>query len=70
MHKDNELQCFDFSLCIPDWQVRGCSLLAHAAIPSVPVGATSAQQVTQNVQAGDWKLTPEELAEVDILTRG
>jgi aryl-alcohol dehydrogenase-like predicted oxidoreductase len=32
-------------------------------------GATSSEQVIQNVKAGNWKLSADELAEVDKLTR-
>jgi aryl-alcohol dehydrogenase-like predicted oxidoreductase len=35
----------------------------------VIAGATSPDQVTQNVKAGNWKLSAEELVEVDKLTR-
>jgi aryl-alcohol dehydrogenase-like predicted oxidoreductase len=35
----------------------------------VIAGATSPEQVSENVKAGNWKLTSEELAEVDKLTR-
>ncbi len=38
-------------------------------VSSVISGATSPEQVTQNVKAGNWKLSAEELTEVDKLTR-
>ena len=40
---------------------------AHGPVPSVIAGATSAAQVRANVAAGDWELTPEEVAEIDEL---
>jgi aryl-alcohol dehydrogenase-like predicted oxidoreductase len=39
-------------------------LLAHPVVSSVIVGARHAQQVVENVAAGDWMLTPEERDEV------
>jgi len=44
-------------------------LASQPQVSSVISGATSPEQVTQNVKAGNWKLTSEELAEVDKLTR-
>ncbi len=44
-------------------------LLAHNAVPSVIAGATSAEQVEQNVRCAAWKLNPAEKAEVDQLSR-
>ncbi len=44
-------------------------LASQPQVSSVISGATSPDQVTQNVKAGNWKLTAEELAEVDKLTR-
>jgi aryl-alcohol dehydrogenase-like predicted oxidoreductase len=44
-------------------------LASQAQVSSVISGATSPDQVTQNVKAGNWKLSAEELAEVDKLTR-
>lgn len=44
-------------------------LLACPSVSSVIAGATTAQQVKQNVAAGSWQLTAEELAEVDKITR-
>src|SRR5580658_6543520 len=43
-------------------------LASQPQVSSVISGATSPEQVIQNVKAGNWKLTPEELAEVDKLT--
>jgi aryl-alcohol dehydrogenase-like predicted oxidoreductase len=40
-------------------------LLSHRAVSSVIAGATRPEQVRGNVAAAAWRLTPEELAEVD-----
>jgi aryl-alcohol dehydrogenase-like predicted oxidoreductase len=40
-------------------------LLAHPVLASVIAGATSGGQVTANVAASSWTLTPEEIAEID-----
>ena len=45
-------------------------LLAQAPVSSVIAGATRPEQIAQNVKAGDWKLTPEELQEIDTITAG
>ncbi len=42
-------------------------LASQRHVGSVIAGATSAAQVEQNVAAGEWRLTAEELAEVDAL---
>ena len=42
-------------------------LAAKAYVPSVIAGATRPEQVVANASAGEWKLTPEETAEVDAL---
>ena len=44
-------------------------LASHAYVPSVIAGATKPEQVEQNVAAGAWKLTPDEMAEVDKITK-
>jgi aryl-alcohol dehydrogenase-like predicted oxidoreductase len=44
-------------------------LLAHRMVASVIAGATSAQQVRKNAATADWKLTPEDLEEIDSLLR-
>jgi aryl-alcohol dehydrogenase-like predicted oxidoreductase len=44
-------------------------LAARPTVSSVIAGATKPEQVEQNVRAADWKLTPEDLAEIDRLTR-
>ena len=43
-------------------------LLARAPVASVIAGATKPEQLEQNVRAGAWTLTAEELAEIDRLT--
>ncbi len=43
-------------------------LLAQAPVASVIAGATQPEQVEQNVKAGGWQLSAEELAEVDRIT--
>jgi aryl-alcohol dehydrogenase-like predicted oxidoreductase len=40
-------------------------LLAKQPVASVIAGATKVEQVTANVATADWKLTPDEVAEVD-----
>ncbi len=58
-------------------QARGHTLLDLAIgwlatkpyISSVIAGATKPEQVEQNVKAAEWRLTPEEMAEVDAITR-
>jgi len=42
-------------------------LASRPVVSSVIAGATRPAQVEANVRAADWKLTPEELAEVDAL---
>jgi aryl-alcohol dehydrogenase-like predicted oxidoreductase len=43
-------------------------LLAQCPVSSVIAGATKPEQIAQNVAAGSWVLTPEELAEIDAIT--
>ena len=45
-------------------------LLAKPVVSSVIAGATKPEQVEQNVAAVGWKLTPEDLAEIDKMPRG
>ena len=45
-------------------------LLANPRVSSVIAGATKPEQLEQNARAAGWKLTPDELAEVDRITRG
>ena len=40
-------------------------LLSHPWLGSVITGATNAEQVTSNVAAGDWKLTAEDVTQLD-----
>ena len=39
-------------------------------VSSIIAGATRPEQIAANVAAAGWKLTPEELAEVDAITKG
>ena len=41
--------------------------LSH--VGSVIAGATKPEQIAQNVAAGNWRLTPEEIAEVDAISK-
>jgi aryl-alcohol dehydrogenase-like predicted oxidoreductase len=43
-------------------------LLRDPVVPSVIAGATSAEQMEQNVRAANWQLSPAELAEIDRIT--
>ena len=45
-------------------------LLARPSVSSVIAGATKPEQLEANARAADWKLTPEDLAEIDRLPRG
>jgi aryl-alcohol dehydrogenase-like predicted oxidoreductase len=45
-------------------------LLSREPVTSVIAGATKPEQLEQNVKAGSWKLTPDELAEIDRITAG
>jgi len=42
---------------------------SHEYVPSVIAGATRPEQVAQNAAAAAWKLTPEEMAEVNAITQ-
>ncbi|MDP9237472.1 MAG: aldo/keto reductase [Chloroflexota bacterium] len=44
-------------------------LASHEFVPSVIAGATKPEQVEANVAAGAWKLTREEMAEVDAISK-
>jgi aryl-alcohol dehydrogenase-like predicted oxidoreductase len=44
-------------------------LASQSTIPSVIAGATRPEQVELNVRAVEWRLTPDELLELDTLTR-
>jgi aryl-alcohol dehydrogenase-like predicted oxidoreductase len=43
-------------------------LASQSHVPSVIAGATKPEQVEQNVRAGEWKLTPAEIAKVSELS--
>jgi aryl-alcohol dehydrogenase-like predicted oxidoreductase len=45
-------------------------LLARPAVASVIAGASTSEQITQNVAAATWKLTADELAEIDTIAPG
>jgi aryl-alcohol dehydrogenase-like predicted oxidoreductase len=45
-------------------------LASQSHVPSVIAGATKPEQIEQNVAAAGWKLTGEELTEVDTITKG
>ena len=45
-------------------------LLAQAPVTSVIAGATRPEQLEQNVKAGGWKLSMDELAAIDRITAG
>jgi aryl-alcohol dehydrogenase-like predicted oxidoreductase len=42
-------------------------LLAHRVVASVIAGATSVDQIGSNAAAADWRLTPDDLEEIDSL---
>jgi aryl-alcohol dehydrogenase-like predicted oxidoreductase len=44
-------------------------LLAHPVVSSVIAGATKSEQIEQNAAAANWLLTPEDMAEIDRLTK-
>lgn len=44
-------------------------LASQPHVPSVIAGATSPEQVEQNLTAAEWRLTGEEMAQVDAITR-
>jgi aryl-alcohol dehydrogenase-like predicted oxidoreductase len=44
-------------------------LAANPMNASIIAGATKPEQLEQNVKAVDWALTPEDLAEIDLLTK-
>ncbi len=44
-------------------------LVARPLVSSVIAGATKPEQLEQNVKAVDWALTPEDMAEIDRLTK-
>ena len=45
-------------------------LLARPAVSSVIAGATKAEQVVSNAKSADWRLTPDDVAQIDILLNG
>ncbi len=45
-------------------------LTAMPGVSSVIIGATKPEQVQENAVASEWKLTPEELEEIDAISKG
>jgi aryl-alcohol dehydrogenase-like predicted oxidoreductase len=45
-------------------------LATRPEVSSVIAGATSAAQVRANAAAADWTMAPDDLAEIDRITRG
>ncbi len=45
-------------------------LAAQPTVPCVIAGATRPEQIGANASAAGWKLTPEDLAEIDRITQG
>jgi aryl-alcohol dehydrogenase-like predicted oxidoreductase len=45
-------------------------LLAQAPVTSVIAGATQPEQLEQNVKAGSWVLSAEDLAEISRISGG
>jgi aryl-alcohol dehydrogenase-like predicted oxidoreductase len=44
-------------------------LVSHDYVSSVIAGATKPEQIADNVRAAEWRLTRDEMAEVDAITR-
>ena len=44
-------------------------LAARPQVSSVIAGATRVEQIEQNVKAIGWKLTADEMAEIDAITK-
>src|SRR4051794_31766366 len=44
-------------------------LAARPTVASIIAGATKPEQIEANVKAAEWKLTPEEMAEIDKITK-
>ena len=45
-------------------------LAARPTVASIIAGATKPEQIEANVKAAEWRLTPEDMAEIDTLTAG
>jgi aryl-alcohol dehydrogenase-like predicted oxidoreductase len=56
------------SLSVLDVALGG--LAAQPTVASVIAGATSADQVAANAQAGRWEPSDDDLAEIDRITAG
>ena len=44
-------------------------LAAQPAVSSVIAGATKPEQIESNVKAASWKLTADDLAKIDVITK-
>ena len=44
-------------------------LVAQPEVSSVISGATKPEQVSENVKGGEWKMTPDDLAAIDKITK-
>jgi aryl-alcohol dehydrogenase-like predicted oxidoreductase len=44
-------------------------LAAQSVVPSIIAGASRPEQIAQNISAASWKLTAEDLADIDQMTR-
>jgi aryl-alcohol dehydrogenase-like predicted oxidoreductase len=44
-------------------------LASQSYVPSVIAGATRPEQVEQKMKAAEWRLTPEEMSEIDAITK-
>jgi aryl-alcohol dehydrogenase-like predicted oxidoreductase len=64
-----KLQAFGEARDRPVLDVAIGWLASQPSVPSVIAGATKPEQVEANVRAGEWRLTPEERAEVAQITR-
>ena len=45
-------------------------LAARPSVSSIIAGATKPEQIEANVKAADWALTPEDITEIDAITKG
>ena len=43
-------------------------LLMRPAVSSIIAGASSPEQLSQNIAAAGWKLSPDEMTEIDQIT--
>jgi aryl-alcohol dehydrogenase-like predicted oxidoreductase len=45
-------------------------LASQPAVACVMTGATRVEQIEENAKSGDWRLTPEEMQQVDEILKG